>query len=291
MRSEYHRLLGVADDASPADLKAAFRKLAHRYHPDVSTEEGATEKFIAIVKAYRALTGAVHSNKSRQAADRSSEQSAPDTTAASGKESARSPSTKGKDCHIDVHVSIEELYWGVELKINPSSLCLGRRSKKGWKNSGLLNVKVRRGTRNGERLRLRGQGESGQSGGEAGDIYLTIQLKPHPRYEVSGDDLYVDMPVSRWEAREGAVIDVITPGGRVEVDVPPGIGSGQSVRIPNRGLPRSAAEHGDLFAVARLVNVEARAQKLRKWPCVPHADALRWRPVGGRHGNTIDVRI
>ena len=272
MASDHYRVLGIAPNATPAEVKAAFRKLAHRYHPDISSDPNATEKFIAVVAAYRALTseatiesaqtfkkttgkrsakvtpaGAGAAPSGEKASETHSvDRGKTDTTrkrtnenftggkkAARDKEQSKAP-VKGKDCHIDAHVSIEELYWGAELKVNPSSACLGRRSQSGWKNSALLKVKIPRGTRSGTRVRVRGKGMAGENGGAPGDIYLTVLLKPHERYEVDGDNVYVDMPLTRWEAQQGVVVDVVTPGGRIEVNVPAHIGSGQSVMIPRR---------------------------------------------------------
>ncbi len=287
MTRSHHAILGVPESATAAEVKAAFRKLAHRYHPDVSTAPDAKEKFIEIVAAYRALSQGNRQPNTHNADDNQASAST-DCTASSG-------GTKGEAagaCEISAYVSIEELYWGTELKINPSSECLGRRSQKGWRNSHLLKVKVPRGTHSGERLRVKLKSSSAGDDANTDDantIVITVKLKRHDRYEVNGDDIYVDMPLSRWEAQQGAVVDLVTPGGRIEVQVPAGITSGQAVRIHNRGLPQSFMQHGDLFAVARLVNTTARTHHLRKWPHVAHPDALRWQTIGGRHGNVIDV--
>ncbi|MDB6060932.1 MAG: curved DNA-binding protein [Verrucomicrobiaceae bacterium] len=326
MATNYHRILGVSADATPAALKAAFRKLAHRYHPDISTEKNATERFIEIVEAYRALTATptpttesvfkkTSSNRGTVFTEPSGFVKPAESTAFSGhnvkpsngwseqkseqrksheKTADTQPESgpvKGKDCHIETHLSVEELYWGVQLKINPAAQCPGRRTKKEVNATKLLNLKIHRGTRPGTRLCLRGKGEPGKNGGSHGDIYLTLKLKPHERYEVQGDHLYIDMPMTRWEAQQGAFIDLVTPGGRIEVDVPAGISSGQTVRIPRRGLPKGDDEYGDVVAVARLVDISARTEHMHKWPHVSHPETKRWRPVEGTRGNTIDVRI
>lgn len=283
----YYRILGVSSGASAAELKAAFRRLAHRYHPDISSEANAKEKFIEVVEAYRALTSGykweppLHTKSDDHFYKESNTHHASKTP------------KNGQDCNMEVPLSIEELYWGIEIKVDPLNGCHGRRSEKGWRNSSLLKVKVKRGTRNGARLRLRGKGEPGTDGGANGDLVLTIKIKPHDRYDVSGDNIYVDMPLSRWEAKEGAIIDLITPGGRIEVDVPAGIASGQSIRIPQRGLSRSSgkSDMGDMFAVARLVDVDTRTAASHKWPHISHNGAVRWQTVGKTHGSNIDVRV
>ena len=305
MTNSHHRVLGVNGDVNPAELKAAFRKLAHRYHPDISNEENAKEKFIEVVEAYRALTATMNAKSANVFKKTAGKRRAiftpppPHATASAPRDHQPNEPTcepapssrpeKGKDCHMDAFVSVEELYWGAELKVNPSSACCGTRKHR--VNQPLLHVKIPRGTKNGAQLRLAGKGAPGKNGGANGDIYLAIRLKHHERYDVSDDNLYVDLPLSRWEAEHGAIVDVVTPGGRIEVDVPAGISSGQSIRILNRGLPQSASKSGDLFAVARLVTTRVRSHHLHKWPHIAHADSKRWRLVGGRHGNTIDVRI
>ena len=330
VNDRYYQILGVHAGASAAELKSAFRRLAHRYHPDISTDANAKEKFIEVVDAYRALTSeksahalfqakewevqtkkweafkpkqtqSTRSKKTEQKKETNSLQediSNKKTTSEQENETLKDKSEnefkspkKGKDCNMEVLLSVEELYWGVEVKVDPVSGCHGRRSEKGWRNSSMLKVKVKRGTHNGARLRVGGKGEPGVDGGPSGDLVLTIKLKPHDRYEVSGENIYVDMPISRWEAKEGAIIDLMTPGGRVEVDVPNGISSGQSIRIPKRGLPHSSSSPGDMFAVARLVGAEERTDNLYKWPHVPHNGAVRWQTVGKTHGSNIDVRV
>ncbi len=285
VKDRYYRLLGVHAGAGAAEVKSAFRRLAHRYHPDISTEENAREKFIEIVDAYRALTSSENNPGGKSQPQNTDEQ-----TAKNCEENVRTP-LAGRDCHMEVALSVEELYWGVEIKVDPVSGCHGRRSGKGWRNSSLLKIKVKRGTPNGALLRVRGKGDSGVNGGPPGDLVLTIKLKPHDRYEIRGDNIYVDMPLSRWEANEGAIIDLTTPGGRIEVDVPAGITSGQSIHIPQRGLPHSEFSSGDLFAVARLVDVEKRTHNRHKWPHIPHNGAMRWQAVGKPHGSHIDVRV
>jgi curved DNA-binding protein len=304
MTNRYHQLLGVSEHASLDDIKKAFRRLARRYHPDVSSELDAKEKFIQVVEAYRVLSSAAKIDTSSSTAESPASKSAtakPSATPSGAENNSTKPndhhdaeskdSACGKDCHLNVPLSIEELYWGTEVKIDPTTACLGRRSKKGWRNSSLLKISIQRGTQHGARLRLAGKGEAGCNGGAAGDVILTITLKPHERYEVSGDNLYVDMPLSVLEAKAGTITDVMTPGGRVEVAVPAGISSGQSVRIPQRGLPHSASEAGDLFAVARLINLEKRTSNLNKWPHVSHAASTRWQTVGNTRGKRIDIHV
>lgn len=308
--SDYHQILGVPQDANMASIKLAYRRLARRYHPDVSSEPDASERFAAITEAYRALhaeqilkenrhkvqnapnrmhKNTEHSPSGSTTTDNTTDNTGNRTGAASDSPDRPSVSKEGNltDCELTAHLSIEELYWGVELKIDPSTQCPGRR-RRDHKTSKLLRVKLRRGTRSGQRLRIKEP--DARSENQHGAIYLTVHLKPHERYDIVDNNLYVDLPLSSWEAQNGAIVDLITPGGRVDVGVPPGISSGQSIRIPRRGLPRSDTEYGDLFAVARIVSLDERTRKLRQWPHTAHRDIRHWRPVGGyKAGAGIDV--
>jgi curved DNA-binding protein len=294
-----HQILGIASDADLTAIKLAFRRLAHRYHPDISSEPDAGEKFAEITAAYRLLQAEEILKANRHKVQKSSTQSGgPAKTQFNSKPLAAAQASKSqahkntkpandakvseKDCELTAHLSIEEFYWGAELKLNPSAQCPGRRTRPSTPPR-LLNVKIRRGMKPGQRLRIKDPDRSGS-------IYLTVELKPHDRYDVVDNDLYVDLPLSSWEAKSGAVVDVVTPGGRLEVDVPAGISSGQMIRVPQRGLPQSASEYGDLFAVARVVNLDERTRKMQRWPHVPHRDVRHWAPVGGyRAGNSVDV--
>ena len=104
----------------------------------------------------------------------------------------------------------------------------------------------------GQRIRLRGQGGQGSGGGEAGDLYLIIRIASHPRYRLSGRDLYGPLPLSPWEAALGAAVPVETPGGSATVNVPAGTSSGRRLRLKGRGLPNRRGEPGDFYAEAQI---------------------------------------
>jgi curved DNA-binding protein len=113
-----------------------------------------------------------------------------------------------------------------------------------------LEVDIPRGVRDGQRIRLAGEGGAGAGGGPPGDLFLRVRLRPHPRFRVDGRDLYVDLAVSPWEAALGAEVPVPTLDGNAQVKVPPGSSSGRRLRLRGQGLPGSAgAPAGDLYAV------------------------------------------
>jgi curved DNA-binding protein len=114
-----------------------------------------------------------------------------------------------------------------------------------------LSVNIPAGVREGQFIRLAGQGLPGYGGGEAGDLYLEIRFRPHGRYRAEGRDLYMDLPIAPWEAALGASIQVPTPGGTLEVSVPAGSRNGRKLRLRGRGIPGDPP--GDLYLVLDLV--------------------------------------
>ena len=145
-----------------------------------------------------------------------------------------------------------------------------------------LEVDIPRGVRDGQRIRLAGEGSSGMGGGPAGDLYLRIRLKPHPRFRVDGRDLYVDLAVSPWEAALGAEVPVPTLEGDARVKVPPGSSSGRRLRLRGQGLPGSGgAQAGDLYAVV-MIQVPKKLTKRERDLFEKLASASKFDPRAGR---------
>jgi curved DNA-binding protein len=117
-----------------------------------------------------------------------------------------------------------------------------------------LKARIPRGATDGQRLRLRGQGGKGVNGGRDGDLYLNITLHPHPLFRPSGHDLYLDLPLTPWEAALGAAIEVPTLSGKVSLKVPPGTTAGRKLRLAGKGLSRPDGGEGDLYAIVQIVN-------------------------------------
>jgi curved DNA-binding protein len=115
-----------------------------------------------------------------------------------------------------------------------------------------FKARIPKGATDGQRLRVPGKGGKGLNGGRDGDLYLNIVLEPHPLFRVTGHDLYIDLPLAPWEAVLGTTIELPTPGGSVQLKVPPGTRAGQHLRLGKRGLPKPHGGEGDLFAIAQI---------------------------------------
>jgi curved DNA-binding protein len=266
---DYYKILGVARGASEDEIKKAYRKLARKYHPDVSKEANAKEKFQDVSEAYetlrdkekRAAYDSLGSHRPGQdfrpppdwfdrfGAGRGEDLREVDLSdlfesmglfgrgrAGSGGRTAQFP---GEDYEVAVRLPLEEAYRGGERELQ-----LGSRA---------IRVRIPRGATDGQRLRLRGKGGPGVNGGPPGDLYLHISLEPHPLYRASGHDLDIEVPVAPWEAALGAEIEIPTLGGKVSMKVPPGSKGGQKFRLAGKGLPKPNGGTGDLYAVLDIV--------------------------------------
>ena len=266
---DYYKILGVSRDASEDDIKKAYRKLARKYHPDVSKDANSKEKIQEVSEAYETLR-----DKDKRAAYdslgsgfRPGQDFRPppdwfERFGGAGRAEdlhgidlgelfesmgifgraqrrpagfGRKANLPGEDYEVPVRLTLEEAASGAERTVQLD----GR----------AFTARIPRGATDGQRLRLRGKGGPGMNGGPAGDLYLQIALEPHPLYRVSGHDLDIDVPLAPWEAALGAEVEVPTLEGRVKMKVPPGAKSGQKMRLAGKGLPKPGGGAGDLYAV------------------------------------------
>jgi curved DNA-binding protein len=303
---DYYSALGVERSASEADIKSAYRKLARKYHPDVSKEAGAEEKFKEISEAYKTLKDP----EKRRAYDqlgshRPGEEFRPPpdwgvhfggggfafedldlsdlfeslaTGRRGGSRRGRPMSVAGQDYEVTAHITLEDAFHGSMLDL---SLTVPEHDAQGLLQRVPRTFKVRipKGATEGQRMRVPGKGGKGMNGGRDGDLYLNIALHPHPLFRPSGHDLYLDLPLAPWEAALGATVEVPTLAGSVALKVPAGTRAGQKLRLTGRGLPKPKEGAGDLFAVAQIVVptvLSEREQKLFK----ELADASTFNPRG-----------
>lgn len=287
---DYYSILGVERGASTDDVKKAYRKLAHRYHPDVSKDPKGEEKFKEVAEAYETLKN----SEKRAAYDQlgshqpgenfrpppdwgrqfgDTQFSFDDVDLAdlfaglSGRHRAGPGGAQiripGEDYEVMAHISLEDAYRGTEIELN---LSVPEHDEKGSLRRVPRTFKVRipKGAADGQRLRLAGRGGKGLNGGRDGDLYINIALHPHPLFRVSGHDLYLDLPLAPWEAVLGATVEVPTLGGTVRLKVPPNTHAGQQLRLSGRGMPKPGGKDGDLFAIAQIVVPTAASERERE---------------------------
>jgi curved DNA-binding protein len=277
---DYYAILGLERGASDEAIKKAYRRLARKYHPDVSKEVGAEEKFKEVAEAYQTLKDAEKRAAYDQLGSHQSGQefqpppdwqqhwhtSGDDSFSTEGLDlselfermragrgrSSAPMSMPGHDYEIAVPITIAQAYHGTEIDLDlnmPEYDAQGqlRRVPHAFK------ARIPKGAGDGQRLRVPGKGGKGFNGGRNGDLYLNISLRPHPLYRASGHDLYLDLPLAPWEAVLGTSVEVPTPGGLVRLTVPHNTQAGRHLRLPRRGLPIPKGGQGDLYAVVLIV--------------------------------------
>jgi curved DNA-binding protein len=282
---DYYQVLGVQRAAGEADIKKAYRRLARKYHPDVSKESNAEEHFKEVNEAYEVL----RDPEKRKAYDQLGAnwkagqdfRPPPDWEQAfggggpgfgggggfggsfseffeslfggGGPGAGRAGfgggfRAKGPDQQASIQVDLEELYRGTTKTVRLGS---GR----------AVQVKIPAGLAEGQQIRLGGQGGPGAGGGPSGDLYLRVRVRPHAVFRLDGRDVLVDLPVAPWEAALGASIEVPTLAGKVEMKVPAGSRSGSRLRLKGRGLPGKPP--GDQFVVIQIVTPPADSPAVR----------------------------
>mgnify|MGYP002629413778 CR=1 FL=1 len=299
---DYYDTLGVTPDADAKAVKTAYRRLARKYHPDVSKEANAEKQFKEVSEAYEVLSDAAKRaeyDDLRKYGRKGQEFTPPPgwTGNASGGEfhggdfsdffssifgdhfqqgagagGHRTRFTqddemfahRGQDVEIECPLFLEDVLKDesktVEFALSDASK--GGRPVITKKN---LKVKIPKGTVDGERIRLKGQGGPGQGKAAAGDVYLKIKLAPHPLFDVSGHDLTLTLPLTPWEAALGTTVKVPTLHGRISLNIASEAQTGQRLRVKGKGLPTKQHGHGDLYVVLKVVmpdKIDADSKKL-----------------------------
>lgn len=258
MDKDYYKIMGVNEDASEKDIKMAYRKLARKYHPDISKEPDAEERFKEMGEAYETLRDPIkkaeydnyRKNKDfNQKAQRTHRR--PEGTeqyysthlnedffdTLFGHSRYRQKPMAGQDYHGRINISLEEAFTGtiknIQVPIEQDSQV----------NMQTLKVKIPPGVKSGQQIRLGGQGAPGVDGGPRGNIYLTVHVEKHPLFDIIDTDIYLTLPITPWEAALGATVVVPTLGGKIDLKIPHGSQGGQKLRLKNRGLPGTTPGH------------------------------------------------
>ena len=278
----YYQTLGVAKDANAEEIKKQYRRLARKYHPDVSKEPNAEEMFKKVQEAYEVLKDP----EKRRAYDNMGQQQAhgfgfqqhgsqqhgfqqshinPEEFSdffqsifgQNFQQGTHHIKRKGRDVHSVIKISLEEAYHGSE-----KTLLLNKNTTKE------LKVKIPAGITEGQQIRLSGMGEPGIQGGPPGDLYLEIQFTAHPYFSAQGRDIYLKLPITPWEAGLGADIEIPSLGGTLKLKIAPGAESGQKMRLKGRGLPAQTNQAnqaaGDLYAILSIAAPAANNDEQRE---------------------------
>lgn len=292
---DYYDIMGLAQDASQDEIKRAYRRLARKYHPDVSKEADAEVKFKELGEAYEVLKDPEKRaayDQLRAGGYRSGEEFQPppgwdsgfefsgggftgaDAGAFSdffeslfgagafrGQAGRRGGGLRGQDHHARIQIAIDDAYGGAtrSITLQVPELDAGGHVRT---RSHTLNVKIPAGVKEGQQIRLAGQGAPGMGDAGAGDLYLEILFAPHPIYQADGRDIYVNFPIAPWEAALGAKVAVPTLGGKVEMSIPAGARSGQKLRLKGRGLPGEPP--GDQYLILQIQTPKAATAAQRE---------------------------
>jgi len=290
---DYYKIMGLSRTATQEEIKRSYRKLARKYHPDVSKEKDAEAKFKELGEAYEVLKDP----QKRAAYDRlgsnwkAGEDFRPppnwdegfefkgggfsgcDAGAfsdffeqlfgragfrPSGREQHGSH-LRGQDSHAKIYIDLEDSIHGSTRNISLSTPEMDAQGYVKVKHRS-LNIKIPKGIKPGQHIRLSGQGDAG-SGGKAGDLLLEIAFNSHPLYRLSDTDIYLDLPVTPWEAALGAKIEVPTPEGSVDLKIPANSRQGSKLRLKGRGLPGKMP--GDFFVVLQIALPPADTERAK----------------------------
>ena len=281
---DYYKVLGLEPGADDKAVKAAYRKLARKYHPDVSKEKDAENQFKEVAEAYEVLKSAekrAEYDELRKYAQQGRPFEPPpgwqprgnagfademgggrdysdffeSLFGAAGRSQGpgRKSARRGQDVEMELPILLEETLADEAKKI---AFQLPQYSADGQPLAAIsktLNVKIPAGVSDGERIRLKGQGAPGLGGAANGDLYLIIRLVPHPLFDVEAHNLILTLPLAPWEAALGSKVTVPTLDGKIHLSIPANSQSGQRLRIKGKGLMNKLGERGDLYALFKIV--------------------------------------
>ena len=308
---DYYKIMGIPRNANQDAIKRAYRKLARKYHPDVSKEPQAEARFKEVGEAYEVLKDP----EKRAAYDqlganwKAGQEFRPPpgwnqgfefhgsgSPGAEGFEfsdffetlfgrggfgqdfgggSRREFHARGEDTYAKVLIDLEDAYHGATRTLTLKQTELGADGRPQLKEH-TLNVRIPQGVRQGQHIRLAKQGGAGIGKGEHGDLYLEVEFRPHPFYHVERRDVYLDLPVAPWEAALGATVKAPTPAGIVDLKIPAGSSSGRKLRLKERGIPGNPP--GDFYVVLQIALPPADSEAIKS----AYLDLQKARPFNPR---------
>lgn len=293
---DYYKIMGVSEKAAQADIKRTYRKLARKYHPDVSKEANAEERFKELGEAYEVLkdpekrkeydqlrAGGWQQGQTftpppewgTQGQSRRTNYTGADPSAFSDffntifgrarPEQARYYSQglrmRGEDQQYSISIALEEAFHGATRTIRLTSPHLTASSQV-VQTTRSLNVKIPKGVTDGQLIRLQGQGSPSLTGGESGDLYLKVEIAAHPYFNLDGSNILLNLPITPWEAALGATITVPTLAGKVQVKIPKNSQAGQKLRLAGRGLPGKPS--GDQYMTLQIKIPKVESEKAKQ---------------------------
>ena len=293
---DYYKTLGVPRDATAEDIKKAFRRLARKYHPDVSKETDAEQKMKEINEANAVLSDPEKRAAYDQLGQGQGFQAGSDFQPPPGWDAGFEFSgqgfngaqaadfsdffaelfgrqmgagtrhaqhrMRGEDHHAKIMLDLEDTYQGSSRSL---TLRMPKLDSQGRTllTEHTLNVRIPKGVHAGQVIRLAGQGGPGMAGEAAGDLFLEVQFNPHARYRIEKKDIHAALPIAPWEAALGATVKIPVPDGWVEVRIPENSQSGRKLRLKGRGIP--ATPPGDLYLILEVVLPPATTLKAREF--------------------------
>jgi len=285
---DYYKILGVEKTATADEIRTAYRRLARKYHPDLSKEPDAQSRMQEINEArdvlgdpekrsaYDELSNRPHAahdfrpppdwNTGYEFSGGEAEESDyseffTNLFGHAGRGQTHGRHMPGQDRHARVQIDLLDSYQGATRTITLQQPVIDAQGQI-TRQERTLDVRIPKGIREGQHIRLRGQGAPGLGDGSAGDLYLDVQFRPDARYRIEGADVYGTLPVAPWEAALGASVTAATPAGTFDVQVPAGSQSGRKLRLRGKGLPSEPA--GDFYLVLDVVLPPADSDKARQ---------------------------
>jgi len=269
---DYYKTLDVSRDARPEDIKRAYRRLARKYHPDVSTEADAEARFMEVREAYEVLKDPdkrkaydqfgkdwkagqdfkpppdwkgefVFEDEGPFAGDGEPFSDFFESLFGAGRggfggfdRGFGERASRGRDSEVEISIALEDSYKGAVRNFRIETPEIDERGQYRAR-ARELKVKIPKGVREGQRIRIEGQGAVGRGGAAAGDLYLRVKVRPHKQFEARGRDIHLTLPIDPWQAALGRTVKVPTLGGTVDLKIPAGSSSGKRLRLKGRGLP------------------------------------------------------